>query len=132
MSTLKITVGEGRQLDERTSRRIVAAREGEDLDDAQPVLDFDSYDELDRLLSRKNLELLTAIADYDPDSISETADLVGRDYKQVHHNLSELESIGVVEFDEEGPGRPKKPKLPYDGLVIDIPFVDPDATLARP
>jgi len=37
--------------------RIEAAQEGEDLDDAQPVLNFGSYGELSRLLSPKNLEL---------------------------------------------------------------------------
>lgn len=126
MPTLKVTVGEGDRLDDRTRRRIEAASEGENLDDVQPVLDFDSYDELGRLLSQKNLELLEAIANHEPDSISEAAELVGRDYKQVHRNLSELETAGVIEFEDAGPGRPKKPLLPYDGLEIDIPFVDPD------
>ena len=125
MPTLKVTVGERDRLDQRTRSRIRAAQEGEDLDDAQPVLNFGSYAELSRLLSPKNLELLETIFEHDPESIRETAELVGRDYKQVHRNLSELEDIGVIEFEGGGSGQARKPKLAYDGLEIDIPFAGP-------
>ena len=122
MPTLKITVGRRGRLDQRTRSRIKAAQEGENLDDAQPVLNFGSYAELTRLLSPKNLELLEAIFEHEPESIRETAGLVDRDYKQVHRNLSELEDIGVIEFDGGGTGHAKKPLLAYDGLEIAIPF----------
>lgn len=122
MPTLKVTVGERDHLDQRTRRRIKAAQEGEDLDDVQPVLNFGSYAELSRLLSPKNLELLEVIADHAPESIRAAAELVDRDYKQVHRNLSELEDIGVIEFEGGGSGQAKTPTLAYDGLKIDIPF----------
>jgi len=122
MPTLKVTVGERDRLDKRTRRRLKTAQQGDDLDDAQPVLNFGSYAELSRLLSPKNLELLEAIATHTPESISETAELVDRDYKQVHRNLSELDDIGVIEFENSGPGRPKKPVLASDGPEIDIPL----------
>ncbi|AXR79854.1 HVO_A0114 family putative DNA-binding protein [Natrarchaeobaculum sulfurireducens] len=122
MPTLKVTVGERDRLDQRTRSRIKAAQEGEDLDDAQPVLNLGSYAELSRLLSPKNLELLQAISEHQPDSIREAAELVEPDYKQVHRNLSELEDIGVIEFEGGGSGQAKKPTLAYDGLEIDIPF----------
>ena len=122
MPTLKVTVGERDRLDQRTRSRIKAAQKGEDLDDAQPVLNFSSYAELSRLLSPKNLELLEAISEHEPESIREAAELVDRDYKQVHRNLSELDDIGVIEFEGGGAGHAKKPKLTYDGLEIDIPF----------
>lgn len=124
MPTLTVTIGDRDRLDRRTRRRIEATQEGEDLDDVQPVLNVESYGELSRLLSPKNLELLEAIAEHEPESIREAASLVERDYKQVHRNLSELEDIGVIEFEGGGSGRPKKPILAYDGLEIDIPFVD--------
>ena len=127
MPTLKVTVGERDRLDDRTRRRITAAEEGAALDDAQPVLNFGSYAELSRLLSPKNLELLEIIAEHDPESIRRTAEIVDRDYKQVHRNLSELEDVGVIEFDGSGSGRPKRPVLAYDGLEIDLPFRDPSA-----
>ncbi|QPV64289.1 transcriptional regulator [Halosimplex litoreum] len=126
MPTLKVTVGERDRLDQRTRQRIAAAQDGEHLDDAQPVLNFGSYAELSRLLSRTNLELLETIFEHGPESIREAAELVDRDYKQVHRNLSELEDIGVVEFEGGGSGRAKKPVLAYDGLEIDIPFARSD------
>ena len=129
MPTLKVTVGERHRLDEDTRRRIRAAQEGADLDDAQPVLNFGSYAELSRLLSPKNLELLEVVFEHEPESIREAADLVDRDYKQVHRNLSEIEDTGVIEFEGEGPGQAKKPKLAYDGLEIDLPFSDSDRSV---
>ena len=125
MPTLKVTVGERDRLDQRTRSRINAAQKGEDLDDAQPILNVGSYAELSRLLSPKNLELLETIAQHEPKSIRQAADLVDRDYKQVHRNLSELEDIGVIEFAGGGAGQAKRPKLAYDGLEIDIPFTGP-------
>lgn len=124
MPTLKVTIGDRDRLDQRTRRRIEAAQDGEDLEDAQPVLNFGSYGELSRLLSPKNLELLEAISETGPESIRDAAAAVDRDYKQVHRNLSELEDIGVIEFEGGGAGRAKKPILSYDGLEIDIPFAD--------
>lgn len=129
MPTLKIIVGERARIDQRTRRRIEAAQHGEELDDARPVLNFGSYAELSRLLSQKNLELLETIFESEPQSIREAAELVDRDYKQVHRNLSELENIGVIEFDGGGPGQAKKPVLAYDGLEIDIPFTNSEDTV---
>lgn len=124
MPTLKVTVGERNRLDQQTRQRIEAVQRGEELDDAQPTLNFSSYAELNRLLSPKNLELLETIARHEPDSIREAAELVNRDYKQVHRNLTELEDIGVLEFEEAGTGQPRKPLLAFDGIEIDIPFTD--------
>ncbi|MFC4988887.1 winged helix-turn-helix transcriptional regulator [Saliphagus infecundisoli] len=125
MPTLKITVGERTRLDQRTRQRISAAQEGAALDDVQPVLNVGSYAELSRLLSPTNLELLEAITEHEPASIRDAAEVVDRDYKQVHRNLSELEDIGIIDFDGGGAGQAKKPQLAYDGLEIDLPFAGP-------
>jgi predicted transcriptional regulator len=131
MPTLKVTVGERDRLDQQTRQRIKAAQEGTEVENRQPVLNFSSYAELNRLLSPKNLELLETIAEQEPDSIRESAELVNRDYKQVHRNLTELEDIGVIEFEESGPGQSKKPLLAFDGLEIDIPFSDSDGSIDK-
>ncbi|AFK18007.1 hypothetical protein HFX_0266 [Haloferax mediterranei ATCC 33500] len=47
---------------------------------------------------------------------------MNRDYKQVHRNLTELEDIGVIEFEGGESGLRKKPVVAYDGLEIDFPF----------
>ncbi len=131
MPTLKVTVGERDRLDHRTRSRIKAAQQGEDLDDAQPILNFGSYAELSRLLSPKNLELLETIAKHEPESIRQAAKLVDRDYKQVHRNLTELGDIGVIAFEGGGSGQAKRPKLAYDGLEIDIPFTGPNERVSE-
>ena len=86
-------------------------------------------EKLSRLLSQKNLELLEAIFEHEPESIREAAELVDRDDKQVHRNLSELEDIGAIEFEGGGSGQAKKPVLAYDGLETDIPFADSDESV---
>jgi predicted transcriptional regulator len=131
MPTLKVTVGDRDRIDKETRRRIAATQAGEQLDDAQPVLNFGSYAALNRLLRPTNLELLETIAEHEPASIRETATLVDRDYKQVHRNLTELEDIGVIEFEDAGDGKPRKPLLAFDGLEIDIPFEPSDDSADR-
>ena len=127
MSTIKITVGSTRKLAEQTRRRIDAIERGEGLDDAPAVINFESYYELGRLLSEKNLELLGAIVRHEPASIAATADLVDRDYKEVHRNLTELEAMGLITF-RGGSGRQgKEPVFPHDCIEIEIPFGEENA-----
>jgi predicted transcriptional regulator len=129
MTKLKITVGSADELVERTRDRIAAVESGttpEELDERQPELRFGSYGDLFDLLSEQRIELLETIATRDPESISATADLVGRDYKTVHQQLSELAALGVVEWADATPGTAKKPLFPYDGLEIDLDLVGDD------
>lgn len=125
MTTLKVTIGQGNELERETIDRIRAAEAGERVDDDQPVLDFDSYATLSRFLSEANLELIEVIAQEEPDSISAAADLVDRDYKEVHRNLSELEDLGLIRFEGGGPGKAKTPVVEYDDIEVEIPL---DAT----
>ena len=101
MTTLKITIGRGDQIEEETIDRIQAAEAGEELADDQPVLNFDSYRTLSRFLSDRNLELLETISREAPASIREAARMLDRDYRDVHRNLSELEDLGL-KLDERG------------------------------
>jgi len=120
MTTLKITIGRGEQLEQETIDRIRAAKAGEDLEDAQPVLNFDSYQTLARFLTDRNLELLETISREQPDSIRETARLVDRDYREVHRNLSELEDLGLIVFEGGGQGKAKQPVVEYDNIEVAI------------
>lgn len=122
MTTLHVTVGEGERLEERARRRIGAAEAGEDLSDAQPVLNVETYADLARLFSETNLELIEAIATADPASMRETAGLVDRDFKEVHRNLTELETLGVIELLQEG--RSRRPVVPFDDIEVAIDLVD--------
>jgi len=71
------------------------------------------------------MALLETIADAAPESIRETARLVDRDVKNVHEELSELERLGVIKFEDRG--RSKQPVFPYEEIVISLPF-DHDGT----
>lgn len=122
MTTLKITIGRGEQLEQETIDRIQAAEAGEELADDQPVLNFDSYHTLSRFLSDRNLELLETIIRERPGSIRETAELVDRDYREVHRNLSELEDLGLLHFEGGEPGEAKRPIVEYDDIEVAIPL----------
>lgn len=122
MTTLKITVGRGDHLEEKTLDRIRAAEAGAELDNNQPVLNFDSYTTLSRFLSDSNLELLQTISQENPASIRATADLVDRDYREVHRNLTELEDLGLIRFEGGEPGKAKTPVIEYDDIEVAIPL----------
>lgn len=125
MTTLKVTVGKGEQIRKNAHDRIRAAERGEPLDDAGPVLNFESYATLAGFLRETNLELLETIRRAEPTSIRDLASLVDRDYREVHRNLTDLESIGLVRFDGEGPGTAKTPVVKYDDIEINIPLGEP-------
>lgn len=125
MTTLKVTVGEADRLERETIRRIRAAERDEPVDDAEPVLNFENYGTLTKFLRETNLELLETIRREEPDSIRAAAALVDRDYREVHRNLTDLESLGLVRFDGDGPGTAKTPLVEYDDIEITISFAGP-------
>ena len=124
---LRVTVGDPEDLHRDTLERIQRAADGETLEDARPVLTFEDYEALQQLIRPVTLELLATIVASEPESIRALADAVERDYRDVHRNLTELAEIGVVEFVERGPGRPRTPRFPYSGLEIAVPLT-PDGS----
>ena len=111
--TLKITYGQRDELREAGRERLRRSLEGETGEAVEQeylfILDFEDVADVERLMRTSNLELLEAIVSDHPESIREAATAVGRDYKEVHRNLKELESLGVVEFEQDGTS--KKPIL---------------------
>lgn len=85
---------------------------------------FHDPDQLHQVTRPKNLELLRAIASEGPTGIRETARLVSRDVKQVHRNLTELESLGLIDFEDDG--QSKRPTVWYDAIEVDLPLLDSD------
>ena len=129
-NTLKITFGEGKEIRENARERLRRAEAGEAEEtiqqDVQFLLNFETFADVEQLMRSSNLELLKAIVDEGPESIRQTADAVGRDYKEVHRNLSELESLGVIEFVEDGGS--KRPSLRAGAENIEFSFrFPPDA-----
>jgi len=87
--TLTVRLGGGDDERDALLDDVEAMERGEDVEDRH-VLVLDDEAELQRLLSPVNLGLLRAIREHEPESMRETADLVERDFKEVHRNLTEL------------------------------------------
>lgn len=94
-----------------------ALERGEEVDDRY-VLVLNNETELQRLLSPSNLELLRTIRKHEPDSMRAAADLVERDFKEVHRNLTELDALNVIDLQQEG--RAKRPVVRFDEIEIEL------------
>jgi len=125
--TLKITFKQRedhRDAAQQRLQRATAGETGEAIEqDARFILNFEEYHDVERLMRERNLKLIEAIVTHRPDSIQATAAAVDRDYRDVHRNLEELESLGVIEFETEG--QRKKPRLRKGAQNIDFSFQFP-------
>ncbi len=121
-NTLKITFKQGdehRDAARERLRRAEAGERGEAIEqDVRFVLNFEEFDDIDRLMRTSNLELIEAIVSQRPESIRDAAAAVDRDYRDVHRNLKELESLGVVQFETDG--QRKRPILRGGAENIDF------------
>jgi len=122
--TLLVTVQSDDDLYRDGREAIERLRRGESVDDPDRFA-FESSDLLFETFNPRTMALLETIADAAPESIRETARLVDRDVKNVHEELSELERLGVIKFEDRG--RSKQPVFPYEEIVISLPF-DHDGT----
>lgn len=126
-STLVVTVKSGEEFHDDVHDAIESLEAGEAAD-ATPTLSFASYEDLMGTLTPSVLELIEAIRREAPGSINEAARVVERDVKNVHEELTRLDRVGIVYFEEEG--RRKRPVVWFDELVIDLPFESEDSDTA--
>jgi predicted transcriptional regulator len=105
-NTLKITFQQAddhREAARERLRRAEAGETGQTIEqDVRFILNFEEFDDIARLMRTSNLELIEAIVSEEPASIRHLAEIVDRDYREVHRNLQELESLGVIKFDDDG------------------------------
>ncbi|UWG52039.1 Transcriptional regulator, contains HTH domain [Halalkaliarchaeum sp. AArc-CO] len=120
---LVVRVGTGDRTRREARERIRALERDEDVEDRH-VLVLEDETELHRLLSPANLQLLRAIREHEPESMREAADVVDRDFKEVHRNLTELEALNVVEFETDG--RAKRPIVRFDEIDVEVSLDAPD------
>jgi predicted transcriptional regulator len=118
--TLTVRIDAAERTRREARERIAAMERGEDTE-SRHVLVLEDETALARLVSETNIELLRAIRNHEPTSMRETAALVERDHKEVHRNLTELETLGIVAFEREG--RAKRPVVRFDAIEIDIPVL---------
>src|SRR5688572_28036339 len=81
------------------------------------VIGLGSIAELTALLSPKRMELLRYVAQHPALSIRSLAHALGRDYKNVHTDVSELEARHLLERNTAG-----LVSAPYDELIIRAPL----------
>jgi len=129
-NVLVVTVDDETDPYEEGLEAIQTLKEGEHLDRPATVR-FPNESQLTDVFNERTYTLLRVIRDEEPESIRETARLVGRDKKNVHEELTTLEALGVIRF--ETVGRAKKPVFPYDDLVVSPLANDPgDGATAAP
>lgn len=87
------------------------AEAGEDAGPARIELDPAT---LRQLLTPRRLELIQAVMEVSPESISELTELVERSYPVVHDDVELLADVGVIVLRREGRG--KRPVIPYDRI----------------
>ena len=93
-NTLKITFQQAEQHRQAARERLRRAEAGEtdgSIDqDTRFIINFEEFDDIARLMRTSNLELIEAIVSAEPASIRQLAEIVDRDYREVHRNLGEL------------------------------------------
>ena len=114
-NVLVVTVDDETNPYEEGLEAIQTLKEGKHLDRPATVR-FPNESQLTDVFNERTYTLLRVIRDEEPESIRETARLVGRDKKNVHEELTTLEALGVIHF--KTVGRAKKPEFPYDDLVV--------------
>lgn len=124
-TTLLVTVETDEQFYDEVTTNLERLENGESVE-STPTLSFHSYDDLMRTFTPTTLDLLATIRREQPTSINEAARAAERDVKNVHEQLTRLESLGVIYFAEEG--QSKRPVVWFDDLVIGIPFGDESDT----
>jgi len=114
--TLRITVGSVESMVDAA----VAQLDG-DGPAEEAVRAFDSVADIRQLLTDRRLELMRSIMTAPPDSISDLADRLGRNYSDVHGDVEVLADHDIVYFDTDG--RAKRPVIPYERVRVDIEVV---------
>lgn len=93
------------------------AERGERLPDAVPELRFQNEAEMRAAMTEKRLELLRHVAQHEGLNIRQLAESLGRDYKNVHVDVTALLAWGLLEKDAQG-----KLLAPYDEVVLHVPL----------
>lgn len=119
--TLRITVGSVDSMFEAAIAQL-----GGDGEADEAVRSFDTVADVRQLLTDRRIELMRSIMTAGPDSISDLADRLGRNYSDVYGDVQVLADHYIVYFDTDG--RTKRPVIPYDRVRVDIEVVGDSST----
>ena len=123
MKTLRIGIADYGQMKERT---LAIARGDYRPAKGEPTVWFTSIESFAKVLSERNRELLTLIAQEKPDSLTELAALSGRNKSNLSRTLKTMARHGLVELEK---GRRGKliPQVPYEQVSLDVSLVSSSA-----
>lgn len=114
-NVLVVTIGGGEEMYEEGLEAIRRLDRDESIGEPTTVT-FANERQLGEVFNEHTYRLLRVVREEQPDSIRETARLLDRDVKNVHEELTTLEALGIVRFEEDG--QSKRPIFPYDDLLI--------------
>ena len=86
---------------------------------SEPTVWFTSIESFAKVLSGRNRELLATIAREKPDSLTELAELAGRNKSNLSRTLKTMSRYGLVEL-KEGSRGTLVPRVPYDRVSLDV------------
>ena len=116
MKTLKIGIASY----DRMKARTIAIARGE-LKPArdEPMVWFTSVESFAKVLSHRNRELLATIAREKPHSLTELAELAGRNKSNLSRTLKTMTRYGLVEL-QRGERGTLVPRVSYDQVRLDL------------
>lgn len=103
-----------------TKRRWVAALKGKRVGARKEVISVPSWAVLGKVLSPPRLEILAVVPELKPPSIAALAKALGRDFKNVHSDVTFLSDVGLLMLRETGTRRTLVPTALYS--EIDLPL----------
>ena len=116
MKTLTIGIA---SYDRMKSRTMAIARGEHKTARGEPTVWFTSIESFAKVLSGRNRELLALIAREKPDSLTELAELSGRNKSNLSRTLKTMSRYGLVEL-REGKRGTLVPRAPYDHVRLDV------------
>lgn len=87
----------------------------------EPKIWFRSVESFAKVLSERNRALLALIAEEEPQSLAELAELSGRAKSNLSRTLRTLENYKLVSI-KRGPKGRIAPRVVYSDIVLDVPI----------
>lgn len=116
--------------DDMKARTLRIARGEEKPTPETPSVWFPSTESFARILSATNRDMLRIIAERDPGSIEELAEMTGRAKSNLSRTMKTMIDYGLIRMERSG--RKLAPKLNYDSVSLELRLIEPQADASRP
>lgn len=117
-------------VDDMKARTMRIARGDEEPGPGDPTVWFPSTESFARILSATNRAMLCTIAEREPGSIEELAEMTGRAKSNLSRTMKTMIDYGIVRMERSG--RKLAPKLNYDCVSLELRLAEPRARVADP